>query len=128
MPKLITKWSLALLALALVLPIVAQEGHPLKGSWIGVWEGNAEHGNDVLLVLNWDGKAVTGVINPGTDNIDIGRATLDPNGWKVHIEATAKDGQYVIDGVIEELELPNRAVLGTWKSGSKGGKFEIRRQ
>ena len=70
---------------------VAQEGHPLKGSWLGTWTGNKVHGNDVLLVLTWDGKNITGTINPGTDNIPIKNATLNPEGWLVHIEADAKD-------------------------------------
>src|SRR5438105_3896489 len=65
-----------LLSLTLALPVIAQEGHPLKGSWIGVWESNTQHGNDVLLVMNWDGKNVSGTINPGTDNIKIDKATL----------------------------------------------------
>jgi citrate lyase gamma subunit len=117
----------------LVVPVAAQEGHPLKGSWIGVWETNAVHGNDVLMVLNWDGKAITGTINPGTDNIQIDKATLDPMGWKVHLEAPAKNKQgaairYVIDGTLQQLEMPNRALVGTWSSQSGKGKFEIRRQ
>ncbi|MEI9812145.1 MAG: hypothetical protein WDO18_05480 [Acidobacteriota bacterium] len=86
-----------------------------------------------LMVMNWDGKAVSGVINPGTDNIKIDKATLDPAGWKVHIEADGKDKagktiHYVIDGAIQQLELPNRAVVGTWTGGAAKGKFEIRRQ
>ena len=128
-----TRLRLVLLAIALAVPIIAQEGHPLKGSWIGVWEANAQHGNDLLMVLNWDGKTVTGIINPGTDNMKIDRATLDPAGWKVHIEADAKDAQgaairYVIDGTIQQLEMTNRAVTGTWQSQRGRGKFEIRRQ
>ena len=55
---------------------VAQEGHPLKGSWIGTWSANKVHGDDVLFVMNWDGKAVTGMINPGTDNIAIKNKTI----------------------------------------------------
>ena len=31
---------------------VAQEGHPMKGSWIGSWTGNKTHGNDVLMGFN----------------------------------------------------------------------------
>jgi hypothetical protein len=125
--------SLVLLAMALVVPVIAQEGHPLKGSWIGVWDGNKDHGNDVLLVMSWDGKNVTGMINPGSDNIKIAKATLDPAGWKVHIEADAKNKQggalhYVIDGAIQHLEQPNRAIVGTWSSQSGKGKFEIHRQ
>jgi len=128
-----SRWSIALLALALAVPIVAQEGYPLKGSWIGVWEGNTALGNDVLMVMNWDGKKVSGTINPGTDNIAIDTATLDPTGWKVHIEANAKTKagatvKYVIDGAIQKLEMPNRAIVGTWSGGTAKGKFEIHRQ
>ncbi len=96
---------------------VAQEGHPLKGSWLGEWTGNQVHGDNILLILDWDGKAVTGMINPGTDNIPLTKASLDPNGWVVKIEADAKDKSgaavhYVIEGHIENLELPNRADHG----------------
>ena len=114
-------------------PVVAQEGHPLKGSWIGTWAGNKTHGNDVVVVLNWDGKNITGMINPGTDNIAIKAATLNPTGWAVHIEADTKDKSgavvsYVIDGKIENLPLPNRSVTGTWKSQKESGAFKIGRQ
>ena len=53
------------------VPTVAQEGHPLKGSWIGQWESNETHGDDIVVVLDWDGEQITGLINPGTDNIQI---------------------------------------------------------
>jgi hypothetical protein len=123
---------LALVALASVGTITAQEGFPLKGSWIGVWEGNPQ-GNDVLLVMNWDGKAVTGMINPGTDNIAIGKAALDPSNWTVTIEADAKDKSgaalhYVIEAKIENLELPNRSLIGTWRNQRGRGDFEASRQ
>ena len=101
----------------------AQEGHPAKGSWIGEWEGNS-NGESVLLVMNWDGKDITGIINPGTDNLEIKDAELDPSDWSIHIEA----GDYQIDGKFERLELPNRSITGTWKNGSASGPFEIVRQ
>jgi hypothetical protein len=111
---------------------VAQEGHPLKGSWIGTWEKNQAHGEDVLFVMNWDGKAITGVINPGTDDIKIKNATLDPDKWTVRFEADAKDKQgaltYVIDGKIENLAMHNRFIAGTWKSQRGSGAFKIQRQ
>jgi hypothetical protein len=125
----------AVLAVCLVaIPAVAQEGHPLKGSWLGTWAGNKTLGNDVLVVMTWDGKNITGTINPGTDNITIKSATLNPEGWVVHIEADAKDKQgnaisYTIDGKIENLPLANRAVNGTWKDNRGGtGAFKIGRQ
>jgi hypothetical protein len=112
---------------------VAQEGHPLKGSWLGEWSGNQLLGDNILLILDWDGKAVTGMINPGTDNIPIAKASLDPNGWVVKIEADAKDKSgaavhYVIEGKIENLELPNRQITGTWSSQKGRGKFAVARQ
>ena len=125
----------AVLAVCLVaFPAVAQEGHPLKGSWLGTWAGNKTLGNDVLVVMTWDGKNITGTINPGTDNIAIKSATLNPEGWLVHIEADAKDKQgnpisYTIDGKIENLPLASRVVTGTWKDNRGGtGAFKIGRQ
>jgi hypothetical protein len=112
---------------------VAQEGHPLKGSWIGTWSGNTVHGNDVLLVMTWDGKNITGTINPGTDNMAIKNASLNPEGWVVHLEADAKDKSgavvtYMLDGKIENLAMHNRGITGTWKSQRGSGVLKINRQ
>lgn len=131
----ISTWSLvcALFVLGAAGAANAQEGHPLKGSWIGTWESNETHGEFVLVVLDWDGERVSGIINPGTDNIEIGAATLDPAEWTVRIEADAEDRDgnsvhYMIEGTIEDLELPNRYITGTWQHDNGGGAFEIRRQ
>ena len=56
------KFSLAaasLLAAGLCFSSAAQEGHPLKGTWLGTWESNDVHGESVFLVLDWDGKSIT---------------------------------------------------------------------
>ena len=125
--------SAILLALALAVPGQAQEGHPLRGSWIGVWEDNPVHDEFVVIVLDWNGREVTGTINPGTDNIAITNASLDPEDWSVRIEADTEDSEgravdYVIEGSIQDLELPNRYITGTWRNDSGSGDFEIRRQ
>lgn len=112
------------IAAGMATMLSAQEGHPVKGSWIGEWEGNSTHGENVLMVMNWDGERISGVINPGTDNIQIEEAELDPDDWSIHIEA----GDYEIDGKFERLELPNRSIAGTWKNGGNSGNFEIVRQ
>ncbi len=132
-PPVFLQLALAILVLAGGGAAVAQEGHPLKGSWIGTWAGNTVHGNDVLLVLNWDGKTIGGTINPGTDNMVVKNATLNPDGWVVHLEADGKDKagaavSYVIDGKIENLAMHNRGVTGTWKSQRGTGQFKINRQ
>ena len=132
MKKLMTT-AVAVLAFGSFGSGVAQEGHPLKGSWLGEWAGNTVHGDNILLILDWDGKAITGMINPGTDNIPLGRGSLDPNGWVVKLEAEGKDKdgsavRYVIEGKIENLELPNRSITGTWSSNKGRGSFTASRQ
>jgi len=131
--KALAAAGLAACALLAVAPSSAQEGHPLKGSWLGVWKQNAVHGDDLILVLDWDGKTISGMINPGTDNIPIAKAALEPKGWVVTLEANAKDKSgaplhYVIEGHIENLELPNRSIVGTWRSERGRGAFEASRQ
>ena len=109
MKRLITT-AVAVSALGLLGTSGAQEGHPLKGSWLGEWSGNSVHGDNILLILDWDGKAITGMINPGTDNMPLKAASLEPNGWVVKLEADGKDKdgsavRYVIEGKLENLEL-----------------------
>jgi len=133
MKRLMTMAAAACVTLAFLGAAVAQEGHPLKGSWLGEWAGNTTHGDNILLILDWDGKAITGMINPGTDNIPVGKASLEPNGWVVKLEAEGKDKdgsavRYVIEGKIENLELPNRSIKGTWSSNKGRGAFTASRQ
>jgi len=70
--------SLLVLCCAAGGSLLAQEGHPLKGSWIGTWGPSKAHSNDIILTLNWDGKVITGMINPGTDNMEVKSASLIP--------------------------------------------------
>jgi hypothetical protein len=110
----------------------AQEGHPLKGSWLGTWGPAKTHSNDLVLVLDWDGKAITGIVNPGTDDAPIKNATLNPDGWVVRFETDIKDKSgvlnYVIEGKIENLSFHNRTIVGTWKNQRESGALKISRQ
>ena len=56
----------------------AQEGYPLKGTFLGDYGPNKTTRTPVFVVFDWDGKALSGVINPGTDNIPLKNATLTP--------------------------------------------------
>ena len=111
--------------------ISAQEGHPLKGSWLGTWGPAKTHSNDIVLVMNWDGKVISGTLNPGTDDAPIKNATLNPDGWVVHLEADVKDKSgvlnYVLDGKIENLGSLRRSIVGAWAQGNQKGDFKITR-
>jgi hypothetical protein len=120
-------------ALTLAISLYAQEGHPLKGTWLGDWGPNKNDRNQITIVMDWDGKQITGQINPGPGAIPLKAATLEPKGWLVHFEADAKNaaGQnvhYVVDGKIENLGLYNRSIVGTWSHDNVKGDFRIQRQ
>jgi len=66
------------IALTSSLQVVAQEGHPLKGTWYGDF-GSTPTGprRDLTVVMNWDGKIVSGTVNPGKNAVPIKSAMLD---------------------------------------------------
>ena len=120
------------MCLALAGPVAAQFGHPLKGQWSGDWGVNKDTRNRVLIDLNWDGKAITGVINPGPNAAPLQKATLNPDTWVVHFEAEGKDRsgstiRYVIDGKLENIGAYQRFITGTWAQGSAKGDFKVTR-
>ena len=119
-----------MMALAVALPASAQFGHPLKGSWSGDWGTSRENRTHVVLELNWDGKAITGTINPGPNSVQMQKATLDPDTWAVHFEADGKDASgktvhYAIDGKLENIGAYQRVITGTWVQGATKGNVKV---
>jgi hypothetical protein len=109
---------------------LAQFGHPLKGSWSGDWGSSKEQRIRVLLQMQWDGKAITGAINPGPSALTLTKATLDPATWMVHLEGEGKEGagktsQAVIDGKLENIGAYRRVLSGTWTQGGRKGDFRL---
>jgi hypothetical protein len=112
----------------------AQFGHPLKGQWSGEWvaKGTPQR---LLLDLHWDGKAITGVINPGTDPATVQNVTFDysnPSAWKVKLEAERKDPsgkpvRILVDGTLENIGAYYRVFHGTWTEGGQSGDFTVTR-
>ena len=123
---------LLVVASALIGSAFPQEGHPLVGTWSGDWGPTPTHRNQVTIVMNWDGKNVSGIINPGPEVIPMKVVTLDSSKWTVHIEAQAKDQSgnpvnFVIDGKLDNILSYNRTLAGTWSHGNVKGDFKITR-
>jgi hypothetical protein len=115
-----------------VLSGLAQEGHPLTGTWAGSWGPTPVQRAHLTVVMSWDGKKVTGIINPGPDAIPITNVSLDPANWIVRIEAERKDPSGKLfrieaEGKIEDLASPHRKLAGTWIEGSVRGDLILTR-
>ena len=111
------------MVLALALACLAQQGHPLTGTWSGDWGAAATQRHQVTLVLNWDGKNVTGLINPGPDAIPIKSITVDVSTWTIRIQAEGISAE----GKLEDLGSYHRTITGTWQQGAVKGDFKITR-
>jgi len=125
--------SVCLLAgLALTVSAPAQEGHPLTGVWYGDWGTTAAQRNHLTIQMNWDGKNVTGIVNPGPDSYPLKVATLDSSKWTVHLEADGKDekgspAHFIADGKLENMGSYNRTTTGEWNYGATKANFKLRR-
>jgi hypothetical protein len=99
----------------------AQEGFPLDGTWRGEREG----AGTIVLLMQWDGQKVTGVINPGPKATPIAEAKLIPEGWRVTLSARTAAGETIaFDGTIADLGAYDRSISGTWTEG--GRQYRVR--
>lgn len=104
------------------------QGHPLKGTWLGDWGPNKTSRTQVLIDMDWDGKAVSAVLSPGEGPIRFTKAELNHTNWTVLLEGESGGVRYVAKGKIENLGLASRSIVGTWEQGNQKGDFKITRQ
>ena len=120
---------LACFVAGFAVSLLAQEGHPLTGTWHG--EYGPQH-TQIVFLMHWDSKKVEGRINPGANQVPLKAATLDASKWMVHFEADLKDasGKAVpttFDGKLENIGSYNRTITGTYTQGSQKGDFKLTR-
>ena len=112
--------------------LLAQEGHPLTGTWHGDYGTSAAQRTQIVFLMHWDSKKVEGKVNPGSNATPLKVATLDASKWGVHFEADVKDQAgkvmpMVFDGKLENVGSYNRTITGTWTSGAQKGDFKLTR-
>jgi|GEM_PF-281026 len=118
--------SLGLVLLCIVAfasPALTQKAtDPLTGTWKGDWGPSATDRNSVVLELKWDGKILTGTVNPGPDAIAIENASFDPKEMKIHFEVnlTARNRRYAVDGLVEKDKM-----TGRWSRSGRSGDFQL---
>ena len=126
-------------ALLIAANAVAQEGHPLAGTWYGDYT-TGKQATDITVIMKWDGKNVTGLINPGPNSKPLTSVVMDitpgkpaPQGqqstsgippvFKVRFEV---DGM-TFEGTLKNPVAGNRQLIGTWKRATQSGTFQLRR-
>lgn len=139
---------LPVVAACLAVTVVAQEGYPLAGTWYGDY-GTGNQKIDLTVIMKWDGRAATGLINPGPSATPLKSIAMDitpgkpaPEGrgstagtppiFRVRFEVdtrTAAGGTAltVFEGTIQNPVAGNRRITGTWTRGAERGTFQIRR-
>jgi hypothetical protein len=55
----------------------AQEGHPARGVWVGNWGPALTAQSRIVVVFDHDGKALSGVFNPGPNAAPLKAARMD---------------------------------------------------
>ena len=102
-----------------------QKADPLTGTWKGDWGPSPTDRNAVILELKWNGKTLTGTVNPGPEAIAVEKASFDPQTMKIHLEATKTSPNfvYVVDGVVEKDK-----ITGSWSRPNRKGDFQVTRE
>jgi hypothetical protein len=109
----------------------AQEGHPLTGTWSGDWGPGAGQRTHITMVMAWDGKTISGTINPGPDATPVDAIALDVTNWTVRFEADAKGAsapvRITVEGRLNDIASAHRTITGTWRQGTATGDFKLTR-
>ena len=125
MPMRFFVWVCLMACSAVTASAFAQGADPLTGTWTGDWGPTPSDRNRVTVQLKWDGKALTGTVNPGPDAIALQNSTFDSKTGAVHMEADARgyggrSFHYVIDGKVDK-----NTMTGSWNHDNRKGDFKI---
>ena len=119
------------LSLGVTVVVSAQVGHPTKGSWSGYWGTSDAAKRRILLVLDWRDRQITGVINPGPNQVPIDKAELDVDTWTLRLEAqmptpAGNKAPFVTTGQLTNLgSWTTRTYSGTYVFGPETGRFTV---
>ena len=128
MRTILTRMALAM-TLAAATPAFAQEGFPLDGTWRGERQAGTDAPVTIVMILEWDGKKMSGIINPGPKSAQIEEATLEPQGWRVTVNAKSGTGESIhFEGSISNLGAYDRAIVGTWTEGGRDYRIRMVRE
>ena len=145
------RFTFLLSCVLMAVSALAQEGNPAKGVWVGHSGSPFTPQNRIVIVMDYDGRNITGVLNPGPNAVPLKVARMDITPgkpasrgvtavmpvFKMRFEADGKDARgntvtIVADGTMNNVPLPNRTITGSWSQTTNGNtvrsNFQITRQ
>ena len=106
----------------------AQEGHPFEGTWRGTI-GTGANAKPVVMIIDYDGEQLNGMIDPGRNSYRFENATHDAPNWKIDVATQNRAGEAIaFSAVMHEIGSVNRYMEGTWTQGGQELPFKITRE
>lgn len=122
------RMGLVLGGLLLCGSVAAQEGHPYEGTWRGTI-GSGAAAEPVVIIMDYDGDSIDGMINPGRNSYRFENALHDAPNWKIDVAAETRAGEAIsFTAVMQEIGSVNRFMEGTWTEGGQSQAFKITRE
>ena len=106
----------------------AQEGHPYEGTWRGTI-GEGANAKPVVMIIDYDGEQLNGMIDPGRNSYRFENATHDAPNWKIDVATENRAGESIaFTAVMHEIGSVNRYMEGTWTQDGQELPFKITRE
>lgn len=106
----------------------AQEGHPYEGTWRGTI-GEGASARPVVIVIDYDGEQLNGMIDPGRNSYRFENAVHDAPNWKIDVATQNRAGESIaFTAVMRDIGSVNRYMEGTWTQGGQQLPFRITRE
>lgn len=108
--------------------VTAQEGHPYEGTWRGTI-GTGAAAKPVVIIMDYDGASLNGMINPGRNSYRFENATHDAPNWTIDVAAETREGEAIsFTAVMQDIGAVNRFMEGNWTQGGQSYAFKITRE
>ena len=108
--------------------LLAQEGHPLKGTWRGTIT-TGSNTRPLVIIMDYNNDEITGMINPGRNSYNYTSAELDAPNWALQASATTREGVDIrFQATLIDVGARNRYLEGSWSEEGSSYPFKIIRE
>jgi hypothetical protein len=128
------------LALCFALLLVAASGcsfdwtrpgmsvDPLSGTWRGEWGPTPSRQTDVAVEFKWDGKDLTGTVDPEGNAYKFTKASFDPTTSVVKMELDGPNSHRETVHYLIEGKVSGKTISGTFDRAGEKGTFKIEKR